>query len=85
MLTYEKSKNCRKEEDMMLLTMVNIGEENIIKKVGGKDETKRFLENLGFVTGGAVTVVSTIGGNVIVNVKDTRVAIGKDMANKILV
>lgn len=69
----------------MPLTMVKIGEENIIKKIGGKDETKRFLENLGFVTGGAVTVVSTIGGNVIVNVKNTRVAIGKDMANKILV
>ncbi len=69
----------------MPLTMVNIGEENIIKKVGGKEETKRFLENLGFITGGVVTVVSTIGGNVIVNVKDTRVAIGKDMANKILV
>lgn len=79
------SKNCRKEEDMMPLTMVNIGEENIIKKVGGKEETKRFLENLGFVTGGVVTVVSTIGGNVIVNVKNTRVAIGKDMANRILV
>lgn len=69
----------------MPLTMVNIGEENIIKKVGGKEETKRFLENLGFVTGGVVTVVSTIGGNVIVNVKNTRVAIGKDMANRILV
>lgn len=69
----------------MPLTMVNPGEENRIKKVGGKEETKRFLENLGFVTGGTVTVVSTIGGNVIVNVKDTRVAIGKDMANKIMV
>lgn len=69
----------------MPLTMVNPGEENTIKKVGGKEETKRFLENLGFVTGGTVTVVSTIGGNVIVNVKDTRVAIGKDMANKIMV
>lgn len=69
----------------MPLTMVNPGEENTIKKVGGKEETKRFLKNLGFVTGGTVTVVSTIGGNVIVNVKDTRVAIGKDMANKIMV
>lgn len=70
---------------MMPLTMVNPGEENTIKRVGGKEETKRFLENLGFVAGGTVTVVSTIGGNVIVNVKDTRVAIGKDMANKIMV
>ena len=54
-------------------------------KVGGKEETRRFLENLGFVTGGVVTVVSEIGGNMIVNVKDSRVAIGKDMANKIMV
>ena len=65
---------------MMPLTMVKTGEENTIKKVGGKEETRRFLENLGFVT-----VVSEIGGNMIVNVKDSRVAIGKDMANKIMV
>lgn len=70
---------------MMPLTMVNAGEENIIKRVGGKEETRRFLENLGFVTGGKVTVVSKIEGNMIVNVKDSRVAIGKDMANKIMV
>ena len=60
---------------MMPLTMVNPGEENVIKKVGGKEETRRFLENLGFVTGGVVTVISEIGGNMIV----------KDMANKIMV
>ena len=65
---------------MMPLTMVKAGEENTIK-----EETRRFLENLGFVTGGVVTVVSEIGGNMIVNVKDSRVAIGKDMANKIMV
>ena len=70
---------------MMPLTMVNPGEENVIKKVGGKEETRRFLENLGFVTGGVDTVISEIGGNMIVNVKDSRVAIGKDMANKIMV
>lgn len=70
---------------MMPLTMVNTGEPNIIKKIGGKEETRKFLENLGFVTGAAVTVVSEIGGNMIVNVKDSRVAIGRDMANKILV
>lgn len=70
---------------MMPLTMVNTGEPIQIKKVGGKEEAKKFLENLGFVTGGFVTVVSDIGGNVIVNVKDSRVAIGKDMANKIMV
>lgn len=56
-----------------------------IKRVGGKAEVKKFLENLGFVAGGVVTVVSDIGGSVIVNVKDSRVAIGRDMANKIMV
>ena len=70
---------------MMPLTMLNAGETNTIKRLGGKEETKRFLENLGFVIGGNVTVVSDIGGNLIVNVKDSRVAIGKDMANKIMV
>ncbi len=69
----------------MPLTMVKSGEKNIIRKIGGKEETRRFLESLGFVAGGMVTVVSEIGGNLIVNVKDSRVAIGKDMANKILV
>lgn len=69
----------------MPLTMVTAGEPNVIKKVGGKEETRKFLENLGFVTGSLVTVISEIGGNMIVNVKDSRVAIGKDMANKILV
>ncbi len=70
---------------MMPLSMVREGEPSVIKKVGGKDDTRRFLENLGFVTGGTVTVVSETGGNMIVNVKDSRVAIGKDMANKIMV
>ena len=70
---------------MMPLTMANAGEPNIIKKVGGKEETRKFLENIGFVTGGTVTVVSETGGNMIVNVKDSRVAIGKDMANKIMI
>jgi ferrous iron transport protein A len=65
--------------------MVKPGETNTIKKVGGKEETRKFLENLGFVTGGEVTVVSEIEGNLIVNVKDSRVAIGKDMANRIMV
>lgn len=70
---------------MMPLTLANIGEENIIKKVSGKPETKKFLENLGFVAGGSVTVISEIGGNVIVNVKDSRVAVSKEMASKIMV
>ena len=70
---------------MMPLSMVKPGETNTIKKVGGKEETRKFLENLGFVTGGEVTVVSEIEGNLIVNVKDSRVAIGKDMANRFMV
>lgn len=70
---------------MMPLSMVKPGETNTIKKVGGKEETRKFIENLGFVTGGEVTVVSEIEGNLIVNVKDSRVAIGKDMANRIMV
>lgn len=70
---------------MMPLTMANTGEMNVIRKVGGKEETRRFLENLGFVTGSVVTVVSEINGNLIVNVKDSRVAIGRDMANRIMV
>lgn len=69
----------------MPLTMVKAGEPNVIRKVSGKEETKRFLENLGFVAGGVVTVVSEVGGNMIVNIKEARVAIGKDMANKIMV
>ena len=69
----------------MPLSMVKEGEPNVIKKVGGKEETRRFLENLGFVTGGTVTVISQMGGNMIVNIKDSRVAIGKDMANRIIV
>ena len=70
---------------MLPLTMANPGEPVTIKKIGGKAETKKFLETLGFVVGGVVTVVSVINGNMIVNVKDSRVAIGKDMANKIMV
>lgn len=69
----------------MPLSMAREGESNVIKKIGGKDETRRFLENLGFVVGSAVTVVAETGGNLIVNVKESRIAIGKDMANKIQV
>lgn len=70
---------------MLPLTMASQGEPMTIKKIGGKQETKKFLETLGFVVGRTVTVVSEINGNMIVNVKDSRVAIGKDMANKIMV
>ncbi len=69
----------------MPLSMAHMGESNVIKKVGGKEETRRFLENLGFVAGSVVTIVSEAGGNIIVNIKESRVAIGRDMANRIMV
>ncbi len=70
---------------MMPLTLVSTGEENIIRKVGGNPEIRKFLENLGFVAGGTVTVISENAGNVIVNVKESRVAVSKEMACKIMV
>lgn len=70
---------------MLPLTLANVGEENMIKKIGGSLDTRKFLENLGFVVGGNVTVVSEISGNVIVNVKESRVAVSKEMAAKIMV
>ena len=70
---------------MMPLVFVEAGEENIIRKVGGTPEMKKHLEDLGFVAGGAVTIVSEIGGNLIVSVKDSRVAVSREMAQKIMV
>ena len=70
---------------MMPLTMAKAGEQNSIKKVGGKAETKQHLENLGFVAGAYVTVISQISGNVIVNIKESRIAISREMASKIMV
>lgn len=70
---------------MMPLTLANTGTLQTIKRIGGKDETKRFLESLGFVAGGQVTVISEFQGNVIVNVKESRVAISKTMASRIMV
>lgn len=70
---------------MMPLTFADVGKENIIKKVGGSPELKKHLENLGFVAGGSVTVITTIAGNIIVNVKDSRVAICREMAQKIMI
>ena len=70
---------------MMPLTLAEIGEENRIKKIGGRQEVKAHLENLGFVVGGAVTIINTIGGNVIVNVKESRIAISKEMAQRIMI
>lgn len=69
----------------MPLTMAGIGENNVISRVGGNEETRRFLANLGFVVGAEVVVLSKIGGNVIVNVKDSRVAVNEDMARHIMI
>lgn len=70
---------------MTPLTMAETGREIQIRKIGGKEETRRFLESLGFVMGGFVTIVSEINGNLIVKVKDSRVAISKEMASKIMI
>ena len=69
----------------MPLTFAVIGEENIIRKIGGKQEVRAHLETLGFNVGGAVTVLNTIGGNVIVKVKESRIAISREMAQRIIV
>lgn len=69
----------------MPLTMAKTGEINWVKRVGGREETRRFLEGLGFVAGGVVTVVSSMGGDLIVMVKESRVALSREMAAKILV
>lgn len=70
---------------MLPLSLASMGEENTIKRIGGSPEVKKHLENLGFVVGGNVTVITTMGGNVIVNVKEARVAISREMAQKIMV
>ena len=70
---------------MMPLIMVDAGEESIIRRVGGSPEMKKHLEDMGFTAGSAVTVMNTIGGNLIVKIKESRVAISKEMASKIMV
>ena len=70
---------------MMPLTLANVGEESIVRKVSGNPEVRKHLEDLGFVAGGAVTVVSSLGGNIIVKVKESRVAISEEMARKLLI
>lgn len=75
----------RKGPVMMPLALADAGRENIIRKIGGSPEVKKHLENLGFVVGGTVTVVNTLGGNMIVNVKESRVAIDREMARKIMI
>ena len=69
----------------MPLTVADTGEEYVIKRIGGKPEVKQHLENLGFVAGGVVSVINTMGGNVIVKVKESRIAISQEMAQKIMV
>ncbi len=70
---------------MMPLTFAGPGEEYVVRKIGGNPEVKRHLENLGFVVGTGVSVINTIGGNVIVKVKESRVAISQEMARKIMI
>ncbi len=70
---------------IMPLTMLTNGQESTVKKITGKDEVRTFLKNLGFVEGGTVSVVNEIGGNLIVKVKGTRIALSRNMANRIMV
>ncbi|HCL01687.1 MAG TPA: ferrous iron transport protein A [Lachnoclostridium phytofermentans] len=69
----------------MPLSMAKKGEVSVIQNISGKEETKRFLESLGFVTGSLVTIVSELGGNIIVNIKESRVALNKELASKIMI
>ena len=69
----------------MPLTFAELGERNIVKKVGGSDEVRQHLADLGFVVGSEVSVVSTMGGNIIVNVKESRIAISEEMAKRIMI
>ena len=70
---------------MMPLTLAEIGKENIVKRITGKQQVKSHLEDLGFVVGSPITVINTIGGNVIINIKESRIAISREMAQKIMV
>lgn len=70
---------------MMPLALADVGAENLILKVGGSPEVKKHLEDLGFVAGGTATVVASMSGNIIVKVKEARVAISEEMAHKIMV
>lgn len=70
---------------MMPLVLAEVGEENTIKKIGGSPEVKKHLENLGFIVGSTVTIINSLGGNVIVNVKESRIALDESMARKIMI
>lgn len=69
----------------MPLSLANVGEENIIKKISGTPEIRKHLEDLGFVVGARITIVNMLGGNVIVNIKESRIAISEEMARKIMI
>ena len=69
----------------MPLTIADPGEESVIRRIGGSPEMKKHLEDMGFTVGSAVTVMNAIGGNLIVKIKESRVAISKEMASKIMV
>ena len=69
----------------MPLTLANVGEENMIRKVGGSPEVKKHLENLGFIAGSSVKIVNEIGGNLIVNIKESRVALSRELAGRIMI
>lgn len=77
--------NQERREEMMPLALASVGEENLIRRVGGNPELRKHLEDMGFVAGSTVTVVSAIAGNLIVHVKDSRVAISREMAGKIFI
>ena len=70
---------------MMPLVLASVGEPQIVKRIGGNPETKSHLEDLGFTVGGEVCIVSTLGGNVIVKVKESRVAVSDELARRIMV
>lgn len=74
-----------RKQRMMPLSLADIEQDNIIRKIGGNPETKKHLENLGFVVGGNVKVVNRLGGNIIVNVKEARIAISQELAMKIMI
>ena len=70
---------------MIPLTVADVGADNIIKKIGGNPEVKKHLENLGFVVGGSVRIINRLGDNVIVNIKESRIAISSEMAQRIMI
>ena len=70
---------------MIPLCYANQGEESVIRRIGGSPEVRKHLENLGFVVGGTATVITSLNGNVIVKVKESRVAIDEEMARKIMI